>query len=283
MPELPEVETVRRGLEKTMDGKVIESVDIHRGGLRVPFPENLKKIVEGRKVLSLSRRAKYILIRLSGEGDWILVIHLGMSGHMSVIPAAKGYNRQKHDHMVLGLKGGQGIAFNDARRFGLVLLVREDELADHPAFKSLGPEPLDKTFTGKVLHERLSGKKTPVKLALLDQRVVAGIGNIYACEALYDAAIDPQKNAGSLSAAKCDLLAASIKNVLNKAIKAGGSSLKDHKQVNGELGYFQHSFLVYDREGQPCPRCAGSAKKPHTVKRIIQSGRSTFFCPGCQK
>jgi formamidopyrimidine-DNA glycosylase len=282
MPELPEVETVRRGLEPVMAGKTLKTIDVHRQGLRVPFPANLKSVLEGRRILDLTRRAKYILVRFEGGGEDTMVIHLGMSGRMTTLKKIQGYNRLPHDHMVITMQDGQGIVFNDARRFGMVLLARGEDLDKHPAFRLLGPEPLSRSFTAKVLKQRLKGKKPSIKAALLDQRVVAGIGNIYACEALYEARIDPRKAAGALSSAKCDALVDAVKNVLNRSIKAGGSSLKDYRKADGELGYFQHSFLVYDREGQPCPRCAASGKKKHTVKRFVQAGRSTFYCPGCQ-
>lgn len=283
MPELPEVETVCRGLAPVMTGHVIESVELRRAGLRVPFSPELKETLEGRLVTGLTRRAKYIVVGLEGRAQATMVLHLGMSGRMTVVPDMRRYERQKHDHMLLTLETGQGVVFNDPRRFGMVLLFAPGEMEMHPSFRPLGPEPLDASFDGKALKTRLDGKKAAIKLALLDQRVVAGIGNIYACEALYEAGIDPWKEAGSLSAAKCAALVASVKAVLARAIAAGGSSLRDYRQASGELGYFQHSFLVYDREGQACPRCRAGGKKAHTIKRTAQAGRSTFYCPGCQK
>ncbi len=283
MPELPEVETVCRGLAPVMIGRVIERVELRRAGLRLPFPPGLKETLEGRRVTGLTRRAKYILVGLEGRAEATLALHLGMSGRMTVVPDMARYERQKHDHMLLTLETGQGVVFNDPRRFGMALLFAPGEMEAHPSFRPLGPEPLDSAFDSKALKMRLEGKKAAIKLALLDQRVVAGIGNIYACEALYEAKIDPWKEAGSLSVARCAALTASIKAVLTRAIAAGGSSLRDYRQASGELGYFQHSFLVYDREGQACPRCRVGGKKAHTIKRTVQAGRSTFYCPGCQK
>ncbi len=281
MPELPEVETVRRGLEPVMEGQIIREVSLHRAGLRTAFAPDMADRLKGRKIAKLTRRAKYLLIHLGKRGpeDDVLVIHLGMSGRMSVIDDAKTYERKKHDHLMIYLKSGKAVAFNDARRFGMAFIVKEKDLGAHPAFKSLGPEPLGGEFTGKVLHEKLKGKKTAIKLALLDQRIVSGIGNIYACEALFEAGIDPRKAAGEITLAKAGLLVESIRSVLNKSIKAGGSSLKDYRHADGGLGYFQHSFSVYGKEGQLCP-CA--ARKKAVIEKITQGGRSTFWCPGCQ-
>ncbi|PZO87491.1 MAG: DNA-formamidopyrimidine glycosylase, partial [Micavibrio aeruginosavorus] len=247
MPELPEVETVRRGLEPAMAGNVIASAVVRREGLRIPFPAGLSEFLKGRKVRALTRRAKYLVIHLkaakSGEPDDLLVIHLGMSGRMTVMEDAKNYQPLKHDHLLLEMQGGKLIAFNDPRRFGMVFIVSEDAMSAHPAFAGMGPEPLSNGFSGQVLYSRLKGKKISIKTALLDQRVVAGVGNIYACEALYEAGIDPQKPA-SLTVPACETLAAAIKSVLARAIEAGGSSLRDHRQADGSLGYFQHSFAV---------------------------------------
>ncbi len=283
MPELPEVETVRRGLEPAMAGNVLSKIDVRRKDLRVPFPPGLAKLLEGRTVLRLTRRAKYLLIHVDGKCEDILIVHLGMSGQMTVVQDIKNYKPKKHDHMILSMSNGVGVVFNDARRFGMVMLTTPLEMDAHAAFCLLGPEPLSNSFNGEILHERLRGKSTPIKLAILDQRVVAGIGNIYASEALYEASISPLRQAGSLSLKNCEDLAAAIKNVLTYAIAAGGSSLKDYRRADGELGYFQHSFIVYDREGEACPRCMAGGKKKAIIRKIVQSGRSTYDCPSCQK
>ncbi len=279
MPELPEVETVRLGLEPFMTGKKVHKITTHREGLRVPFPKGLAAL-QGRRIDKLTRRAKYLLVHMGSD---ILVIHLGMSGRITAMADLKKYKRAKHDHFILNLEGDSGIVFNDPRRFGIVLMLAEKDLEQNEAFKSLGPEPLSKEFTGKVLQSRLKGKKVPIKIALLDQRVVAGIGNIYDCEALFGAGIAPQRLAGDLSAKECDVLVKCIKDVLAKAIKAGGSSLKDYRKADGELGYFQYGFKVYDREGEACSRCATVIKKAPLIQRITQGARSTFFCARCQK
>ncbi len=286
MPELPEVETVRRGLEPAMAGNKITTADVRRAGLRIPFPDGLSDLLKGRKVRLLSRRAKYLLIHLAAlkkaAPDDLLVVHLGMSGSMTIIEEAKNYSPLKHDHLLLTMDTSKAVVFNDPRRFGMVFLVAEDAMAAHPTFATIGPEPLSNSFSGQILHERLKGKKVSIKTALLDQRVVAGVGNIYACEALYEAGINPQKPA-SLSAPACEKLAVAIKNVLARAIEAGGSSLRDHRQADGTLGYFQHSFAVYGREGQSCPKASAGGKNKHAVTKIVQGGRSTFYCPACQK
>lgn len=278
MPELPEVETVMRGLEKAVCGGVIEKADVRRKDLRVPFPARLKQKIEGRRIERFVRRAKYIRAHLD-DGN-VLVLHLGMSGRIVI---AKGHAAQKHDHLILHMNDGTQIAFNDARRFGLVYLMHEDAVDAHPAFKSLGPEPLGNDFSGPVLAARLKGKKVAIKQALLDQRVVAGVGNIYACEALYESGISPTRAAGTVTGERAEKLAAAIRDVLMRAIAAGGSTLRDHRQTNGELGYFQHEFRVYDREGGQCALCGCEGAKPGVIKRIVQGGRSTFYCPGHQK
>lgn len=286
MPELPEVETVCRGLEPVMKSKIIDKVLLRRKNLRIPFPKNMAGRLEGRKISHLSRRAKYILIHVAADAhneEDVLVVHLGMSGQMTIVKNGAGYKPLKHDHMVISLKGGGVVVLNDARRFGMVLLEKVSGLGGHQAFQHLGPEPLESSFTGNVLHHRLCGKKANIKTALLDQRVVAGIGNIYASEALFEAGISPLASAGDVGAKKIDALVTSIKNVLTCAIKAGGSTLKDYKQADGSLGYFQHSFAVYDREGDACPRCVKNGKKNHTIHKIVQSARATYYCPHCQK
>jgi formamidopyrimidine-DNA glycosylase len=289
MPELPEVETVRLGLAPAMEGRVLTQVETRRGDLRVPFPKDFAARIRGRKVTALRRRAKYILVDLdSGE---TLVIHLGMSGRMSVYAEAHqrklgnyvydaapdGAGNGKHDHVVFETDAPARIIFNDHRRFGLMTLVDTAHLEDDKLFKDIGIEPLSDGFSTDHLAKALDGKKTPIKSALLDQRVVAGLGNIYVCEALFRAGISPKKLAGSVKREKITPLVAAIKKVLKDAIAAGGSTLRDHAQATGDPGNFQHHFLIYGREGLPCKN-----KCPGTVKRIVQSGRSTFYCPKCQ-
>lgn len=279
MPELPEVETVCRGLQPVLSGQVIVKADVRRKDLRRPFPKNLKKNIEGAEVACITRRAKYILVHL--DQDFVLVIHLGMSGR--IVAHDKNYKPQTHDHFILHLKDGRQIVFNDPRRFGLVDLVAVDDLESHMLFSHLGPEPLSNVFSGPALKAALKNKKAAIKQVIMDQTVVVGVGNIYASEALFMAGIDPERAAGTISNEKAKVLVLAIKAVLRKAIKAGGSTLKDHRQANGELGYFQHQFSVYDREGLPCPACGSGNRKGAVIKRIVQGGRATFFCPQCQK
>jgi formamidopyrimidine-DNA glycosylase len=291
MPELPEVETVRLGLQPVLEGHVITEALIRRRDLRVPFPPHFTERLEGRRVLKLTRRAKYILAALdSGE---TLVIHLGMSGRMSVYaegkkrrlgdyvynPAPDDAGKGKHDHVVFETDAPARIVFNDHRRFGLMALVATDHLEADKLFQGMGIEPLSPDFNARYLAKALEGKKTPIKSALLDQRVLAGLGNIYVCEALFLAGISPKRWAGAVRPNEAKVLAAAIKRVLKDAIAAGGSTLRDHAQATGDPGNFQHHFRVYGREGQPClgRGCHG------TVKRIVQAGRSTFYCPSCQK
>jgi formamidopyrimidine-DNA glycosylase len=291
MPELPEVETVRMGLLPVMEGHRITYAETRRGDLRVPFPNDFAGRLTGRRVKRLWRRAKYILGDLD-DGE-TLVIHLGMSGRMSVhlAGAAKKLGnyvhdmggvtvgQDKHDHVVFDTDAPARIVFNDHRRFGLMLLVETSTLDEHKLFKGLGIEPLSDAFDTAYLTGALKGKKTPIKSALLDQRVIAGLGNIYACEALFRARISPKRRAMRVKPAEAAALVIAIKSVLREAVKAGGSSLRDHKRTDGELGMFQHNFAVYGREGKPCPGpgCKG------TIKRIVQAGRSTFYCPSCQR
>jgi len=273
MPELPEVETVMRGLSPVMTGKRILKADIRREGLRWPFPENLRERLEGGRVEGLRRRAKYILVGLdSGESA---IIHLGMSGRM-LIGAG---DPAKHDHIVLDMEDGPRIAFNDARRFGMFDLAPTNTLESHRMLAGLGPEPLGNQFDVRYLMTRFAERKTSVKSALLDQKTVAGLGNIYVCEALWRARIHPATSVGLLTKRAVESLVPAIRDVLGEAIDAGGSSLKDYRQVNGELGYFQHGFAVYGREGESC-KTAGCDQK---VRRIMQSGRSSFFCSACQQ
>lgn len=293
MPELPEVETVRRGLEPVMEGQVIARVEARRGDLRFPLQKDFVTRLEGQTVIGLGRRAKYLTADLS-SGD-VLLMHLGMSGSFRVVqaqgavtPGAFHYPRgeeRAHDHVVFHMASGAVISFNDPRRFGYMKIVPRAQLADDPFLRGLGPEPLGNEFDAAMLARACAGKKTSLKAALLDQRVVAGLGNIYVCEALFRAHLSPKRQASTLAGrngAPTDharRLVSAIHAVLNAAIKAGGSSLRDHRRTDGELGYFQHSFQVYGREGEKCKTagCGG------IVKRFTQNGRSTFWCPKCQK
>ncbi len=283
MPELPEVETVRRGLEPVMTGRTIVSADVRRPDLRWPFPQNMSVRLAGTRVNRLRRRSKYILADLS-SGE-TLIIHLGMSGRILISGEVAGdfhHKSQlpgKHDHVVLDFDTGTRVTFNDARRFGSMDLIETERAEEHALLSHLGPEPLGNSFDETYLIDAFKGRNTPVKSALLDQKTVAGLGNIYVCEALFRCGISPKRMASRISDARIRSLIPVIRDVLNEAIAAGGSSLRDHRQANGELGYFQHAFQVYDREGEPCLKsgCGG------TVKRIVQSGRSSFYCPQCQR
>jgi formamidopyrimidine-DNA glycosylase len=241
------------------------------------MPKDLAKTLRGRSILMIARRAKYILIGLSDH--LTLIAHLGMTGGFAERPSAKVEDLQKHDHLVLTLDNGRVVAFFDPRRFGQIDLNLTAHLAHHRSLKDLGPEPLERSFTGRVLHERLAGKRTAIKIALLDQCVVAGVGNIYASEALFYAGVHPARQAGTLTLSDCVTLVQAIKKVLRRSIAAGGSTLKDYRQVNGELGFFQDRFAVYDRGGQPCPGCQCSPKKTGGIARTVQGGRATYFCP----
>lgn len=283
MPELPEVETVRRGLAPVMEGQVIARVEVNRADLRWPFPARMEERLTGRRVERLRRRSKYILADLdSGE---TLLIHLGMSGRMTVSGDPLGRfvhdhpAPEKHDHVVFHMQGGARITFNDPRRFGAMDLMPTAEAEAHKLLVSLGPEPLGNEFSDAYLRQAFKGKNTSAKAALLDQGIVAGLGNIYVCEALFRAGISPFRKAGRISAPRIAALVAAIRQVLTEAIAAGGSSLRDFRQADGELGYFQHNFDVYGREGEPCrtPGCSA------TIRRKLQSGRSTFYCPSCQR
>lgn len=272
MPELPEVETTVRGLERVLKGRCLTRVEPRRGDLRRPFPKDLGQRLTGSTITRLGRRAKYGLVE-TDRGD-TMVFHLGMSGHWRVDPPSL----DKHDHLVIDLDDGRRVSLRDPRRFGSVDLVPTEDLAEWPAFKALGPEPLGGELDGDWLRHKFGGRIAAVKLLLLDQRIVAGIGNIYACEALFRARIDPRKQAGRIGKARLDALADAIPAVLKDAIEAGGSTLRDFIAPDGELGYFSKQFDVYGREGEPCrDGCAGK------VKRIVQGGRSTFFCPSCQR
>ena len=293
MPELPEVETVRRGLVPVMEGARFLRVEARRPDLRRPLPKDFIKRLEGRTVTGLGRRAKYLLADLS-SGE-VLMMHLGMSGSFRATQE-EGERTQgrfhhprsddrAHDHVVFHMSSGARIAFNDPRRFGLMLLVPRAELAEHPLMREVGPEPLGNEFSAALLAAKCQGKRTSLKAALSDQKVVAGLGNIYVCEALHRARLSPKRLASTIATRagapneRAERLVDAIKAVLGDAIKAGGSSLRDHRRTDGELGYFQHHFRIYDRAGERCvtPGCSG------TVKRIVQGGRSTFFCPVCQK
>jgi formamidopyrimidine-DNA glycosylase len=282
MPELPEVETVRRGLEPILIGNAFARVEQRRPDLRFPLPKRFGERLSGRRVEALDRRAKYLLARLD-DGE-VLVMHLGMTGRFSINGSAMK-PPPKHEHIVFHLGDGTAVRYSDARRFGFMDLVPAATLDSHALFMGLGVEPLSEALTPGWLAARLRGKANSIKAALVDQRLIAGLGNIYACEALYRAGISPLRLAGSLATKsgkptkKTEALVASVKAVLEEAIKAGGSSLRDYKRADGRLGRFQHRFKVYGREGKPCPRkgCGG------TVRRIVQGGRSTFYCPTCQR
>jgi len=283
VPELPEVETVRRGLVPVIEGRRILRAECRRPDLRWPLPPDMARRLTGQRVTVLRRRSKYILADL-GSGE-TLIVHLGMSGRILISGAALGRFHHahpapaKHDHVVLDIEGGQRVTFNDARRFGAMDLWPTADLDRHWLIAALGPEPLGNAFDEDYLAHRLKGRNTPIKSALLDQRVVAGLGNIYVCEALFRAGISPLRKAGRIAETRLRALVPVIRQVLTEAIAAGGSSLRDYRQADGELGYFQHAFRVYDRADQPCatPGCAG------TVRRIVQSGRSSFYCPLCQR
>jgi formamidopyrimidine-DNA glycosylase len=288
MPELPEVETVRRGLAPAMEGERFDKVEVRRGDLRWPLPRGFAQKLHGKLVEGLGRRAKYLLADLS-SGD-VLLMHLGMSGSFRVgknsTPGTYYHERSKstaHDHIVFHMSNGTTVTFNDPRRFGSMKLVPRARLEQEPLLRALGPEPLGNEFDAAMLAKACAGKKTSLKAALSDQRVVAGLGNIYVCEALFRARLSPKRQASTIvdrnssSNERAERLAEAIKAVLMDAIEAGGSSLRDHRRADGSLGDFQHNFRVYDREGEPCPHCKGK------IKRIVQVGRSTFYCPSCQK
>ena len=280
MPELPEVETVCRGLSKALLGLRIAAITVNRKGLRIPFPARLPEMA-GARVESIDRRAKYILIRLNNAET--MIVHLGMSGRMTITPRAETYSPEKHDHMLIKMQDGTQVVFNDARRFGLVDLVASNALGDHKLFQHLGPEPLEKGFDAAYLAEKLKDKKVAIKLAIMDQTVVVGVGNIYASEALFRAGISPRRRAKTLKKPEIAKLIAAIHKVLNDAIKAGGSSLRDYVQADGELGYFQHHWAVYDKAGAKCPGCSCDIGKTGGIRKMTQGARSTFYCPRKQK
>ena len=288
MPELPEVETVRRGLAPVMEGERFAKVEVRRGDLRWPLPKGFARKLNGETVRGLGRRAKYLLADLS-SGD-VLLMHLGMSGSFRIgkdsAPGQYYHERSKstaHDHVIFHMSNGATVTFNDPRRFGSMKLVPRARMDEEPLLRSLGPEPLGNEFDAAMLAKACAGKKTSLKAALSDQRVVAGLGNIYVCEALFRARLSPKRIASTIADRhgkpneRAERLVDAIKAVLKDAIEAGGSSLRDHRRADGSLGDFQHNFQVYDREGAPCPACKGK------IKRIVQGGRSTFYCPSCQK
>jgi formamidopyrimidine-DNA glycosylase len=297
MPELPEVETVRRGLAPVMEGGRIERVELARPDLRFPLPERMAERLAGHRVTALGRRAKYLLAEI--EGGLVLAMHLGMSGSFRVedeaetsVPGVFHHPRsvaRAHDHVVFHLRTATGrrarVTFNDPRRFGYMLLLERETLETHPHFRHLGIEPTGNTLSGAVLAPRLAGRAAPLKAVLLDQTIIAGLGNIYVCEALWRSRLSPRRAAGTLvlrdgrPSLRLEALALNVRETIADAILAGGSTLRDHRLTDGSLGYFQHRFAVYDRAGEPCPRagCRG------IVRRIVQSGRSTFFCPACQR
>jgi formamidopyrimidine-DNA glycosylase len=315
MPELPEVETIVRGLRPHLEGRRLVRVDQRRAGLRFPFPENFARRLEGRRVTRIGRRAKYILIYL--DDGQVLLCHLGMSGRLTICNGpggngpggngpggngpggngpggngpggngpggnGRGTAPDKHDHVILETDEGRELRFNDARRFGMMDLIAESELDSHPLLAELGPEPLGNDFNGPGLARRLAGKRSPIKAALMDQRVVAGLGNIYVCESLFLAGISPRRKAYTVQGGRAERLVRAVRDVLGRAIDAGGSSLRDYVQASGELGYFQHSWAVYGREGARCPGCTCDPATTGGIRRMVQSNRSTFYCATRQR
>ena len=289
MPELPEVETVKRGLEPVLKDRKIERVETRRAGLRFPFPSDFAVRLSGARVRALSRRAKYILAEL--DNGLSLIVHLGMTGRFTVLspkgasnPSAFYFETQAgegadgpHDHVVMHLEGGVRVVYSDPRRFGMMDVVETASVNQHRLLAGIGVEPLGNELSAAYLRQRLKGKAAPIKAALLDQRIIAGLGNIYVCEALFRAKISPKRKAGSVKAEKLQELVRHIRDIFYEAILAGGSTLQDFHNTNGEQGSYQQRFLVYDREGEPCSSCG----KP--IKRLVQSGRSSFYCANCQK
>ena len=293
MPELPEVETVRRGLAPVMEGATVERLQVNRSDLRFPFPDNFAALVEGQRIISLGRRSKYLLVDLQDAG--VIIMHLGMSGSFRTVdgqaPGNFHHERGKleaHDHVIFHLRLADGkqakVIYNDPRRFGFMLMTSRAELHQHKLIRDLGVEPVGNQLNADLLAEHFAGKTAPLKAALLDQKVIAGLGNIYVCEALWRSGLSPKRKARTLvlksgkPTQRLKILVDHIREVIRDAIAAGGSSLRDYTQTDGSLGYFQHSFAAYDQEGNPCqkPDCSG------TIKRITQSGRSTFYCSRCQ-
>jgi formamidopyrimidine-DNA glycosylase len=280
MPELPEVETVRLGLAGVLEGRRLASVRAMRPDLRFPFPDDFEDRLRGRRVERLNRRGKFLLMDL--DNGTTLIAHLGMSGRFRIYKSNPP-ELERHDHVVFDIEGGASVRFNDPRRFGFMDLADTNALADYKMLKNMGPEPLANDFNGPELAIRLKGRRTPVKAALLDQSVVAGLGNIYVAEALFRAGLSPKRTAATVQGGRAEKLARAIRDVLGDAIAAGGSSLRDHRQPSGELGYFQHSFAVYGREGEACPGCDCDLGRTGGIRRITQSGRSTFYCAHKQR
>ena len=280
MPELPEVETVRLGLARVLEGRRLASVRAMRPDLRFPFPDDFEDRLRGRRVERLNRRGKFLLMDL--DNGTTLIAHLGMSGRFRIYKSNPP-ELERHDHVVFDIEGGASVRFNDPRRFGFMDLADTNALADYKMLKNMGPEPLANDFNGPELAIRLKGRRTPVKAALLDQSVVAGLGNIYVAEALFRAGLSPKRTAATVQGGRAEKLARAIRDVLGDAIAAGGSSLRDHRQPSGELGYFQHSFAVYGREGEACPGCDCDLGRTGGIRRITQSGRSTFYCAHKQR
>ena len=280
MPELPEVETVCQGMACVLEGRTIMEVVLRRENLRAAFPVTLKETLENQTVTQIKRRAKYILLYTTDHH--IMIVHLGMSGKILLITPAQNYDVQKHDHLILSFEDGGKMILNDARRFGMVMLANESDIETHKALKLLGPEPLGNHFSAQSLYESLRNKKTTIKAALMDQRLVAGLGNIYVCESLFYAGIHPQRRGDTVTETESEKLVQAIRDVLGKAIAVGGSTLKDYRHADGSLGYFQHQFAVYNKEGKTCPRCSNVIDQC-TIQRIVQNGRSTFYCARTQE
>jgi len=286
MPELPEVETVARGLAAAVEGKRILRAEARRPDLRFPLPPDLSARLDGRRLDRIARRAKYLLLHL--DDGTVMIVHLGMSGRLLILNGTGGDSEPpgppgKHDHVIFEFEGGTQVRFNDVRRFGMLDLCAADALAAHPLLCDLGPEPLGNDFNGPALAAALKGRRTSIKAALLDQRTIAGLGNIYVCEALFRAGISPKRVAATVQGRRAEALATAVKSVLTEAIASGGSSLRDYVQPSGELGYFQHQWAVYGREGEPCPGCDCEVAKTGGIARIVQSGRSTFYCSRRQR
>jgi formamidopyrimidine-DNA glycosylase len=281
MPELPEVETVRRGLAPVMEGQRIERLVHNRADLRFPFPDKFAERLTGARIMHLGRKAKFLTLALST--DEVLVMHLGMTGRFTVAGEKLGeFHHEtgtdpRHDHVVFTLGNGASVTYNDPRRFGFMELWPAQHFRAYPRLMAMGPEPLSNGFSEAYLNDALQGRKTPIKSALLDQSVIAGLGNIYVCEALWRAGVSPRRSAATVPGQRAARLVPAINDVIAEAIAAGGSSISDFASASGELGYFQHAFAVYDREGEPCRNCT----KP--IQRVVQSGRSSFFCSACQR
>lgn len=283
MPELPEVETVMKGLYPFLSKAKIIALDVRSPQLRIPIPKQKLKALLDVQIVNLERRAKYIFIHFANQKT--MIVHLGMTGSFTVYPPKKhgDITLDRHDHMVITTDKNIKIIFRDPRRFGMIDVVDTDKILSYKSFQTLGPEPLDEIFTAKVLQENLGGRKIAIKVAIMDQKVVVGVGNIYASEALFLSGISPTTAANEVPYKKLVLLVDKIKFILNAAIESGGSTLRDYRNVGGGAGYFQFNFSVYDRAGEPCLVCDSSLNKAGGIQRIVQAGRSTFFCPKCQK